>query len=108
LPSGLLEEGLAKQPQSNVVRTAMDAGPKKARRRYTARAVKYSGRQAFDRAELAAFERFYHVTLADGALRFNFTDPVSLETAEFRFAADYAASAVEGHFEVSMELERMS
>jgi hypothetical protein len=108
LPATLLLEGLSKQPQSNVARTAMDAGPKKARRRYTARAVKYSGRQIFSAMELAVFEQFYHASLADGALRFNFADPVSLETAEFRFAADYSVAAVEGHFEVSMQLERMS
>jgi hypothetical protein len=107
LPAGLLEAGFTKQPQSDVIRTAMDAGPKKARRRYTARTVKYSGKQVFDAAELAVFEQFYHNVLADGVLRFNFTDPVTLETAEFRFTADYSVSAVEGLFEVSVQLERL-
>jgi hypothetical protein len=107
LPSGLLEEGFNKQPQGNVIRTAMDAGPKKTRRRYTARTVKYSGKQVFDAAELAVFEQFYHNVLADGVLRFNFTDPVSLETAEFRFTEDYTAAAADGLFEVSMRLERL-
>jgi len=107
LPSTLLIDGFSKQPQSSVIRTAMDAGPKKARRRYTARTVKFSGKQIFDAAELAAFEKFYQFTLADGVLRFNFTDPSTLEAAEFRFTADYAAAAVEGLFEVSMQLERL-
>jgi hypothetical protein len=44
LPTGLLENGCTKQPKNNVVRTKMDAGPDKSRRRYTARAVSYSGR----------------------------------------------------------------
>jgi hypothetical protein len=107
LPSGLLEEGFSKQPQSNVIRTAMDAGPKKTRRRYTARAVNYSGRQVFDAGELAAFEQFYHTVLADGALRFNFSDPVTGEIAEFRFTEDYISSAIDGLFEVSMQMERL-
>jgi hypothetical protein len=107
LPAALLINGLSKQPQNNVIRTSMDAGPKKARRRYTARAVKYSGKQIFDAAELAVFEQFYHNVLADGVLRFNFTDPVTLETAEFRLTADYSVSAVEGLFEVSVQLERL-
>jgi len=85
----------------------MDAGPKKARRRYTARAVDCAGRQIFDAAELAVFEQFYHTTLADGVLRFNFADPVTMETAEFRFTDDYTVSAVEGKFEVTMNLERL-
>jgi len=107
LPSTLLINGLSKQPQTSVIRTSMDAGPKKARRRYTARAVKFSGRMIFEPAELAVFEQFFHTVLADGVLRFNFTDPTTLEAAEFRFAADYSVSAVEGLFEVSMELERL-
>jgi len=107
LPKTLLIDGLSKQPQGNVIRTAMDAGPQKARRRYTARAVKFSGKQIFDAAELAVFEQFYHTALADGALRFNFADPITLETAEFRFTDDYAVSAVEGKFEVAMNLERL-
>jgi len=107
LPATLLIDGFSKQPQSNVIRTSMDAGPKKARRRYTARTVKYSGKQIFDAAELAVFEQFYCTVLADGVLRFNFTDPSTLETAEFRFTADYTVSAVEGLFEVSMQLERL-
>jgi len=107
LPAVLLIDGLSKQPQSSVIRTAMDAGPKKARRRYTARTINFSGRQVFDAAELAVFEQFYHNVLADGVLRFNFTDPTTLEAAEFRFAADYSVRAVEGFFEVSMQLERL-
>ena len=107
LPATLLVRGLSKQPQSNVIRTAMDAGPKKARRRYTARTVAYSGKQAFNAAEMAVFEQFYHTVLADGVLRFNFTDPATLETAEFRFTGDYTASAADGRFEVQMPLERL-
>jgi hypothetical protein len=107
LPATLLLDGLSRQPQSSVIRTAMDAGPKKARRRYTANSVKVSGRQIFSPGELAVFEQFYHTTLADGVLRFNFTDPVTLETAEFRFAADYSAASADGLWDVSMQLERL-
>jgi len=107
LPSGLLEEGFSKQPQDNVIRTSMDAGPKKARRRYTARTVKYSGKQVFDTAELAVFEQFYHNVIADGVLRFNFSDPVTLEIAEFRFTEKYTVSGKEGQYEVTMQLERL-
>ena len=107
LPVTLLLRGLSMQPQSNVIRTSMDAGAKKARRRYTARTINFSGRQLFNKAELAIFKQFYHTVLADGVLRFNFTDPISLETAEFRFANDYTVNTVDDFFEVAMELERM-
>jgi len=107
LPHGLLAQGFSMQPQSSVVRTAMDAGPKKARRRYTARTVNFSGRQIFDNAELAVFEQFYHIALADGVLRFNFADPLTLEKAQFRFTSDYTVTETGGLFEIAMELERI-
>ena len=107
LPATLIMDGLSKQPQSNVTRTTMDAGPAKARRRYTARMINYSGKIIFNALQLNLFERFYSNILGDGVLRFNFTDPVSLDTAEFRFAADYTVNAVDGLFEVTVNLERL-
>jgi len=107
LPPTLLLAGLSIRPQDNVIRTAMDAGPKKARRRYTARTVTYAGKQVFDAVKMEVFEQFYHTVLADGVLRFNFTDPVTLETAEFRFTGPYSAAALDGLWEVAMPLERL-
>jgi hypothetical protein len=107
LPADPLLEGFSKQPQSNVIRTAMDSGPRKSRRRYTARAVRFSFKHLFSAVELAVFEQFYHHALADGALRFSLPDPVSGETAEFRFAEDYTVNALDGQFEVAMTLERL-
>jgi len=107
LPDRLLAQGFSKQPQNNVLRTAMDAGPNKARRRYTARAVTVSGRQVFDKAQLEHFEQFYHLVLADGVLRFTFADPLTLEKAQFRFTGDYVVTEIGGLFEVALELERL-
>jgi hypothetical protein len=108
LPATLRVSGLSVQPSSNVIRTAMDAGPKKARRRYTANSVKYSGSMILNMAQMETFKRFYRDALADGALRFNFTDPAGLETAEFRFTADYSYTASDGFFEVALPMEKMS
>jgi hypothetical protein len=85
----------------------MDAGAAKTRRRYTARTLTYSGRQIFSISEFKIFENFYHNEIADGALRFNFTDPVTLETAEFRFTKEYTANEIEGYIEVTLPLERL-
>jgi hypothetical protein len=108
LPPTLLLAGLSMHPQDNVIRTSMDAGPKKARRRYTASIKLFSGKQVFDAAELAVFEQFYHTVLADGVLRFNFKDPITLEVAEFRFAGPYSNVSNEGRWEVTVQMERMS
>jgi len=107
LPADFLAEGLSIQPQSNVIRTTMDAGPKKARRRYTARTVKFLGKQRFDEDELALFEQFYHTEIADGVLRFNYIDPISNQLAEFRFTEDYTITEIGGLFEVTLPLERL-
>ena len=107
LPSDFLAEGLEIRPQSNVIRTKMDAGPNKARRRYTARTVIFSGKQRFDDGELEVFERFYQTVLADGVLRFNFKDPIGGESAEFRFTEDYSVIEIGGLFEVTLPLERL-
>ena len=107
LPKTLPFKGLSIQPQNNVIRTAMDAGPKKARRRYTAKTVRYSGRFIFNAAEYEVFKHFYNEALADGVFRFVFTDPVTLDTAEFRFTENYSASSLDGLFTVAVTLERM-
>jgi hypothetical protein len=107
LPTGLLADGFTKQPQSKVIRTNMDAGPKKARRRYTARTVRYTGQQIFDALELNVFEQFYHNVLADGVLRFSFADPITDEIAEFRFTEEYTVTNADGLFAVSVQLERL-
>ena len=107
MPSDFLADGLTIQPRSNVIRTTMDAGPRKARRRYTARTVNFSGKQRFDYAELAVFEQFYHSVLADGVLRFFYKDPINKQLAEFRFTEDYTVVEIGGLFEVTLPMERL-
>ena len=107
LPATLPLKGLSVKPQDNVIRTAMDAGPKKARRRYTARTFLYSGSFVLTADEFFIFTQFYHTALADGVLRFIFTDPVSLVPAEFRFTEPYRTAALDGCFEVAVTLERL-
>jgi len=107
LPSTLLMEGLSAKRNSSVIRTQMDAGPKKARRRYTASTKTFTGRMILDDGQRSVLDQFYHTALADGVLRFNFTDPQTLEVAEFRFAGDYTENSTDGLFEIQMSLERL-
>jgi hypothetical protein len=100
-------DGLSAQPKSNVIRTAMDAGPQKARRRYTANTKVFTGKLLLDPGQRAVLEQFYHTALADGVLRFNFKNPQTLAVQEFRFTEDYTEASVDGRFEISVSLERM-
>lgn len=107
LPKTLLMNGLSAKRNSNVIRTQMDTGVKKARRRYTATTKIFSGKMLLDENQRDELDRFYRVVLADGVFRFNFIDPQTLESAEFRFTEDYTENSVEGNFEISMSLEKL-
>ena len=107
LPNTLLLAGLFAKRNSNVIRTQMDAGVKKTRRRYTASTKTFSGKMLLDESQRFELDRFYRVDLADGVFRFNFTDPQTLESGEFRFTDDYTENSVDGMFEITMSLERL-
>jgi len=107
LPVTLLMDGLSAKRKTSVVRTAMDAGPEKMRRRYTASVKTFSGKMLLNKNQLIELDLFFKTALADGVLRFNFTDPQTLETAEFRFIEPYQEVSVSGFFEISMSLERL-
>ena len=108
LPKTLNIEGLNSKRNSNVVRTTMDAGSKKVRRRYTASTKVFNGSMILDAKQLFILNQFYRFILADGVYRFYFTDPQSLDVAQFRFMEDYTEISVNGMFEVTMSLERLS
>jgi len=107
LPNTLLVEGLSAKRNSSIIRTQMDAGPKKVRRRYTASTKIFTGRMILSAEQRSMLDQFYHTALADGVLRFNFTDPQTLEIAEFRFTGDYTENSTDGMFEIQMSLERL-
>jgi len=107
LPVTMLMEGLTVTRQSNIIRTQMDAGPGKTRRRYTASVKRFAGKIILNESQRRHFDEFYRIILADGVLRFNFTDPQTLETGEFRFAQEPVEISVDGLFEISMSLERL-
>jgi len=107
LPLTLRMDGLSAKRNSNVIRTRMDAGPNKTRRRYTASTKNYTGSMLLDDSQRNELEQFYRVSLADGVLRFIFTDPQTLEAGEFRFTDDYTENSVDGKFGISLSLERL-
>lgn len=75
-------------PVGAVIRTDMDAGPAKQRKRFTAapRPVTLSF-QPVSSYQLAQFEAFYTTDLSWGAVAFNMLHPVSDVEERFRFMA---------------------
>lgn len=81
LPQVMILDGLQGQRRSNVIRTSMDAGPQKARRRYTVASKDF-----------------------DGAI----IVPQTLEFKEFRFREDYKEQQIDGLWKITMPLEKMN
>ncbi|WP_147613864.1 hypothetical protein [Treponema pectinovorum] len=101
-------EGMQTQRKSNVVRTEMDAGPAKARRRYTVSSKYFTGTILLKSYERETFEAWYKHTLCDGILRFKMKDPQTLSYGEFRFSEDYTESNTDGLWQITMKLEKMN
>lgn len=93
-------------PQGGTIRTQMDAGPAKVRRRFTAAPQRFQGATGFlSRGQLAAFETFFIEDLAMGSLPFLARDPISCTVKTFRFLDSYTVTPGGRRVRVSAELE---
>jgi len=70
----------------NLLRTSMDVGPDKLRRRTTANIRPWTGSIIMTKSQLATFDTFYVSTLASGSLTFTFAHPRTAASSEMRFA----------------------
>lgn len=70
-----LVRGFSEQPGDGRLRTPMDAGPPKVRRRYTATVRKMRGTIQTDDTGLAAFETFLETTILSGSIPFDWEHP---------------------------------
>lgn len=82
------------QRQTAVVRTSMDAGPPKMRRRFTAAVRQITLGMFLTGAERAVFDAFFATTLEEGALPFTWTDPVDDSSVDLRFVEPPAFTLV--------------
>lgn len=108
LPQMMRLEGLTGKRHSSVVRTEMDAGPAKARQRYTVATKTFSGSVILSEEERRIFEQWYKINLGAGVLRFQMMHPQTGEYKEFRFAEDYQENSADGKWEIQMQLEMMN
>lgn len=106
LPSSPLVEGFREVPPETVLRSSMDQGPAKLRRRTTAGTGTLSMIYMLTRAQVDTLKDFFNDTLAGGTLGFDFTHPVSGTglTCRFRQMPAYAPVNSE-FFRASIELE---
>lgn len=106
LPQSPLLDGARETPADTVIRTAMETGPAKTRRRTTAGTGRLSLTYILSRAELTVLEGFFSTDLFGGALSFAFPHPRLGETVDCRFRQPPAFAPINGDFfRVGLELE---
>ena len=106
LPQELFVAGYSGTFPNVTIKSDMDAGPAKVRRRFTAGVEPVSGTMIMTAAQLATFDTFYNTTLLGGSLRFSWTKPpVHTVACEMRFTEVPSWTKVEGEYEVSLSLE---
>ena len=87
LPQDVFVQGYSEQPPELALRTQMDIGPAKLRRRQTAAARPLKATVGLTRAQVATLDAFFLTDLAGGALSFTWTHPRTLAAATFRFVS---------------------
>ena len=105
LPQLPLRAGILETTPKLVIRTTMDAGPEKMRRRFTAGSRNIKHVMEMTKAQVAIFDAFY---LTNCAIGFDFVDTRTGVSKEFRFLSPpvYAFSK-SLKWNVSLSLEQM-
>lgn len=105
LPDQLLQRGYSQSCKNVVLKSSMEIGPAKYRRRSTAGVQPVSGNLVIDKDQLADLREFYDDTLLGGSLRFSWKDPVSLAACEFRFTESPSWTINSGWYNAAIQLE---
>lgn len=104
----LNESSFGIQKGETVIRSEMDVGPAKVRRRFTKSVDTFTGSIWVDATQYVTFENFYDTTLNGGTLPFTFPHPLTQVPVDFRFKSPPKYTPVgSGTFEVTMEWEKL-
>lgn len=110
LPQDFLDASYRETLADVALRTQMDAGPAKVRRRYTTNVRPLQARIVpMTKDQVAIFKEFFNDSLAGGTLPFDWVDPMTDEAVEMRFVTPPPPdiSTVEGSdlYDVEVRLE---
>lgn len=100
--------------QDGTIRTSMDSGPDKVRRRFSAISKYFSIAMNMDGSELGTLDSFYDTTLQGGSLSFDMNDPQTGVSASFRFTEPPQATQRVGNsntdkrlWDITLTLEKL-
>jgi hypothetical protein len=114
VPDSLQESGYSYEAQSGVIRTNMDTGPAKVRRRFTAVSKTHKGNIILTKTQLATWESWFENVIIFGTLTFTMTNPQTAASMTVRLvipssgkAYSVAPEAGSGNMILSIEVEVM-
>ena len=108
LPNFLETDGYNHAIGDTTIRTTMDVGLDKLRKRFTKSIDTTDGNMKLDRTQYLTLDTFYKTTLNGGTLPFEFIDPLTQVLNEYRFTKPPSARSIGGNFfNVSLNWEKM-
>jgi len=105
LPQSPLIAGLAEDPQDVSVRTQMETGPAKIRRRFTAEIRNIVYPLLLTTAQVETLDVLYYTTLEGGSLPFTHLHPRTGATVDYRFLEKPGPYTPLSHNKWSAELQ---
>lgn len=110
LPQTPLTDGYGESQQPNKIRTPMEIGPAKQRKRYTKDVDKIDATFEMDDSQVETFLDFYENTISAGVDKFDIDHPRTGNTVEARFRTgggdDYTIANVGANiYQVTTKLE---
>ena len=108
LPEYFDSRGYSESPKSQVIKSSVDVGPAKLRRRYTTDTKDIKGQMRLSQDQLDDLEVFYFDVLSGGVLTFDLVNPLNGVSRELRFKEQYQADYEGGvYYMVKFDLEIM-
>jgi hypothetical protein len=110
LPDKPLQDGYTESPPNNIIKTSVDKGPAKLRKRTSTNTRPITCRIVVSRYLVNVFDYFYITECASGTLRFSWEHPRTGITYDFRFdpnAMPQYSSVGGDDFSIEFKLEQM-
>lgn len=106
LPQLVLQDGYGETARENSIRTSMEQGEAKVRKRYTAAIRKFSIVQFMTGAQVEIFDQFWENDLAFGSLAFSWVHPrTQVAAPRCRIMKPPSYMPVGPNFKVAYDLE---
>lgn len=106
LSNYVLHDGYSESPPDNALRTEMDDGPVKTRRKSIAARRPIQVKKHMYKTEVATFDTFYDTTCVNGTLSFDWVHPRTGSVVEMMFTSPPVYESLGGTaWMVSMNLE---